>query len=294
MISEIQDVDCIAREVKYHKSCYRQYTKVVNIDKTSDEISATYDKAYTVFCTVVKERIIKNYEILSMIKLLKIFIENVSAIDPTENCSTSIRQLKRWIQRDFPQLVFIKPKQRNLHEFVLFRDSSDDVVVIDQAATNTDEGSMDEIDPVPAHFPVEFDSKSILYKASLILKNLMAESPSLRGTWPPTAEELDKNAVKEMVPVLLFNFLAWCMGSEDLTVNDFVKVDKNLESKLLSICQDIMFVHSKGRKQTPKHLSLSMAIRHISGSSKIIGLLNGLGHCISHSATLEQPLQKCN
>ncbi|KAG8179733.1 hypothetical protein JTE90_006638 [Oedothorax gibbosus] len=30
-----------------------------------------------------------------------------------------------------------------------------------------------------------------------------------------------------------------------------------------------------------------MAVRHVTGSARIISILNGLGHCISHSAVLE-------
>lgn len=48
-----------------------------------------------------------------------------------------------------------------------------------------------------------------------------------------------------------------------------------------------MYLHAKGRVSTPKHHSLSMTIRHMTGSSQIIQILNGLGHCTSHSSTLE-------
>ena len=36
----------------------------------------------------------------------------------------------------------------------------------------------------------------------------------------------------------------------------------------------------------PKHMSLAMAIRHLSGAAQLIGLLNGFGHCVSHSVAL--------
>jgi len=44
---------------------------------------------------------------------------------------------------------------------------------------------------------------------------------------------------------------------------------------------------SKGRIQTPKYLSLGLTIKHWSGSSRLIELLNGFGHCVSHSVVLE-------
>ena len=44
---------------------------------------------------------------------------------------------------------------------------------------------------------------------------------------------------------------------------------------------------SKGKLATPKHTALSMAVRHLSGSAQLIGLLNGLGHCTSVTSVLE-------
>ena len=36
---------------------------------------------------------------------------------------------------------------------------------------------------------------------------------------------------------------------------------------------------------TPKQYALGMTVRHLSGSSTLIGLLNGLGHLMSHPAS---------
>ncbi|XP_070569267.1 uncharacterized protein [Ptychodera flava] len=106
--------------------------------------------------------------------------------------------------------------------------------------------------------------------------------------WPPRAEDLTIQRSRDIVPTKLFNFLAWCTGlSQDFHSQERVDVQADVENKLLSICQDMMFLSSQGRKLTPKHLSLGMAVRHVTGSSSLIGLLNGLGHCVSHSKVLE-------
>ena len=39
--------------------------------------------------------------------------------------------------------------------------------------------------------------------------------------------------------------------------------------------------------QTPKHLVLGMTVRHLTGSSKLISILNGFGHSVSHSVVLQ-------
>ena len=58
----------------------------------------------------------------------------------------------------------------------------------------------------------------------------------------------------------------------------------------MSIAQDIIFLKAKGRVVTPKHRALSilsMTIRHMTGSSQLLQILNGFGHSPSHSSTLE-------
>lgn len=49
----------------------------------------------------------------------------------------------------------------------------------------------------------------------------------------------------------------------------------------------MVYLKSKARVLMPKHSSLAMAVRHLTGSAKLIGILNGLGHCISTTSVLE-------
>jgi len=48
------------------------------------------------------------------------------------------------------------------------------------------------------------------------------------------------------------------------------------------ICQDIIHVASHGTKKMPKHVSLAMTMRHITGSKLVVTLLNRMGHSVSH------------
>ena len=54
------------------------------------------------------------------------------------------------------------------------------------------------------------------------------------------------------------------------------------ERHILMICQDIIHVASHGRKKMPKHVSLAMTMRHITGSKLVVTLLNRMGHSVSH------------
>ena len=52
------------------------------------------------------------------------------------------------------------------------------------------------------------------------------------------------------------------------------------------MAQDIIYVSHAGWKPTPKHLALSMTIRQMTGSSGLLKIIHGFGHCASHSTTL--------
>ena len=48
------------------------------------------------------------------------------------------------------------------------------------------------------------------------------------------------------------------------------------------IAQDVMHCASHGRIKMPKHLSLGMLIRHLTGLKQLITILNKIGDCISY------------
>ena len=126
-----------------------------------------------------------------------------------------------------------------------------------------------------------------MYHVATCLRDTLKTAKSVEN-WPPRADDLTIQQCEEVVPVKLFNFLAWCTGASDvICLEDCVEVPDGMKNKLLSICQDLISLSSRGRKLTPKHLALGMAVRHLTGCSTLIGLLNGLGHCTSHSLVLQ-------
>ena len=69
-------------------------------------------------------------------------------------------------------------------------------------------------------------------------------------------------------------------------MSSHLKLEDPHKTKVLSICQDILYIASNEQKQTPKSLALRMAVRQITRSSQLTQFLNGFGHCASHSAIL--------
>ena len=63
----------------------------------------------------------------------------------------------------------------------------------------------------------------------------------MRTPWPPTAADLNSDTAAAMIPVKLYNLLAWCVGaSEEPTLVNAVYTETDCYIKLISICQDIV------------------------------------------------------
>ena len=78
--------------------------------------------------------------------------------------------------------------------------------------------------------------------------------------------------------------------------DEYVDIEnESFEKKLVSVYQDIVFLSSReGGEPTPKHVALAMTVRHWTGSTKVIDLLNGLGHSVSTSYELQHDTALAN
>lgn len=101
------------------------------------------------------------------------------------------------------------------------------------------------------------------------------------------AADISIENVQEIVTPTLFNFVAWTLGfSEEAHIDSYVAVTDKQKSRIFSLVQDMIFISSNGKKFTPKSLSLTMAMRQLTGSSRVINLLNQFGHCMSNNFAL--------
>ncbi|XP_061918406.1 uncharacterized protein LOC133659746 isoform X1 [Entelurus aequoreus] len=83
ILLHINDKDCVAIEVRYHRTCYRQYTRFLSLSTathtaTRDEEIQPFADSYNLFCDqVIRQRIIIDKEVLRMDKLRKLFVDSV-------------------------------------------------------------------------------------------------------------------------------------------------------------------------------------------------------------------------
>ena len=310
LLLQIKDKDCVAIEVRYHNSCYKDYTRYLTKPQSDDtsKNDTSYSVAFEVFCEKVKSSIIENKDIMRLKTLNDMFIKQVKLTHGKEADSYKTGNLKTRLMKKFPQLCFITPRMRSQSEIVYVNDISTAALVEDkellqdamQITADREEDSTNEIvkAPTPSKQSNIFDAQTNKLKDSYMtafeLRNIINDvKPTM--PWPPTSEHLNKKTAETLVPCSLYNFIAWTVGaSEEPDFEKFVQVTPSTHKKLLSISQDIISLVSNGRKLMPKHMSLAMAIRHLSGSAQLIGLLNGFGHCVSHSVTLNHDTALAN
>ena len=119
------------------------------------------------------------------------------------------------------------------------------------------------------------------YDVAMALRKTIKVAQAMGSSWPPTEQVL------KMVPLELFNFIAWTLDFSDYPqMSSHSKLQDSQRTKVLSICQDMLYVATNGRLQTPKSLPLGMAVRQLTRSSQLTQILNGFGHCASHYAIL--------
>jgi hypothetical protein len=143
---------------------------------------------------------------------------------------------------------------------------------------------------------VEESNHVKLYRATFILNNIIKDLPVFHTRWPPTADDFNKKAIIQTVPSELFNFLCWVLGLSDEPSSKSLRgsVAESYECKIDSITQDLVYLSSKGQKQTPKSLSLGILIRQLTGSAEVINVLNSFGHCASYDTVIRHETSLAN
>ena len=125
-----------------------------------------------------------------------------------------------------------------------------------------------------------------MYTVDLTLRNnFLYCTSNCYKNWPPHASDITGENIRKLASPFLFNFMAWILGFlDDPEDADYIELDEQTTSKIFSLCQDLVYISNKRKVQTPK--SLAMTIRQISGSSGLIKILSGFGHCVSLSSTM--------
>ena len=267
------------RYVQYHSSCYREYTRFLTGKQYTQKGSSNtdhlflYTPSFEVFCQdVVEKELMEKNNVFRLTKLKQLFLKTVKSVEGKDAKTYKTWSLKRRLKMKYPQLRFLHPSRKTRSDFVyvdtlctcterLLNDSVEsETSSCTDTDTDTDDSTAREVRPATTTY-----SHSTLrerHSCALDIKEEIAKLPSATLPWPPSSANLTMDAAEKLIPVKLYNFLAWVTGASTEPEEEcFVKVCEEDHRHMLSISQDILYKASKGRRAMPKHTSLAMAIR---------------------------------
>ena len=136
---------------------------------------------------------------------------------------------------------------------------------------------------IPYESP-ETDPMSMIHSVAKLIKAYINECKGI-PIQPLDVNDLNLNATKSTVPMSLYWLLQWMIIGEKFKGNDLPEgpcpnnADKR---KILMLTQDLIHCSSHAAVKLPKHVSLGITLRQLTGSKQIITLLNRMGHCSSY------------
>ena len=255
---EIQDLDLIAKEFKYHLTpCYKQFTKGVSSNalfdnKNNSKDSSVYEKGnLEAVRTCIQEQVLSQNQVVSMNILHELY-----GLQPNDSRYRHV--LKKRLQEKFPdQLCFLTAKSNTAE------------VVINASAVNAHKDDM--------------KTDSNILKVAEHLRNDISKYskklPELR--WPPTVNDLTSE--ERNPPESLINFLTHLLRSEKHSTSR----SENLCRLVDSYAADLIHGVTRGDVVTSKHFLLALGLHSLTGQRKVVEINHNLGHCISYSLTCE-------
>ena len=289
-----QPSDLIAMECKYHRSCYRDYTKPREIEKIArlnedEEERSEYDQAFDNLAKEVNEKITDGMEIISMSVLREKFIELLRE-EGIDLETYRAEKLKVHLTKHFGErLGFWHPRYRVKSEIVCSNLIPKGMMMEEKQMHSQDQLNDEILDSCEISNYSEQSHNyvsDIYYSATFIRQEINKMKPYL--PWPPSPEDIDEKNVQ--VPNALYNLLAWIFSgdnSKEPISEKCIQVSETVHKLVLSIAQDIVYVTSHGNIKNPKHVALPMTVQSKTGSSEIVTLLNQFGHGISYSVLRE-------
>ena len=191
--------------------------------------------------------------------------------------------MKRRLKNHYgDQIVFHDHYDRSKPQFIY----SSEISLQDTINTATKLSEMiNEKDERHIVHEMDPNNNSVILQTASLLRHEIKGCSSL-NTNPVNPKEIRTEKAQEIVPVSLYNLIKWTIeGPNEEILNtetkDISRRD-NIKRQVLSIGQDMIYCVSKGSVRTPKHIGLAVSIEHMTGSKKVVTMLNRFGHAINY------------
>ena len=214
----------------------------------NDETETTYRRGkFNEVINYISEMVIAQKKAASMKTLYEIYGLNVTD-------SRYRNKLKHRIKTEFGDQISFLTSKKNLPE----------IIVSSQYFTSTS---------------VHHDrNESIKYVANILQSDILNKfKDNPQPNWPPTAAELKHS--KYDPPTSLTLFLEALLKTSNHSTTRSI----NTSRLVISFAQDIVYAITKGKIFQLKQYLLAMGLHNLTGSRKVIDLVQKFGHCMNYS-----------
>ena len=109
---------------------------------------------------------------------------------------------------------------------------------------------------------LSFESSHMLVYASLTVRNLLKDTRGIQHQ-PLDLSDATLEKAEELIKDEMYSFLYWILSLNSPTDNDLIdkssirESNNSLHRYILSLEQDLVYISSRGKTKTPKHIGLS-------------------------------------
>lgn len=262
--------------INYHKTCLYQHSKVTSIQSDNillEEIEAPSQKtmnvqAFEKLDEYIKDRIIKNRQTWAILDIYSLYKRLFQ--EEWNKC----RQLTETIMKSQHLCAKILNANENvsktLYRYRVFLHASD----------------MSTEELLQKGFELEDTTKTqILNVGASIRKEIL----NIQKNEMPKRNITLKNVIDGecSVPEKLYTLIESIIESPRVNENTFSKRRDFRQTKIMSICSSIILTATSGECKPATCIQLALAVKSLTGSAKVLTMLNRLGFCPSYSVTEE-------
>ena len=261
VMPKVVDTDLIAKEAHYHHSCRSAYllsANRVSQKDTRETKTPSETGLLDIFAYIEQSIIIDNRpELLNSVYERYLDICSASGETPMGSAFS----LSRTLMSHFKGRVKIQsPLGKKLGNIIHNAETTDEAIRVVYDYTSTDERT--------------------IAKAALLLRNQLLQVEKVDLPECPTLDDLrNGDSSPPKLVVYFFNILYGGLKSEPYT--------ESVKRRANSSSQDALFIVQQGRAKPAKHVALGMSVKSVTGSKKMVQVLNRFGHCLSYN-TLEE------
>ena len=270
--------DLIAAEGKYHLQCYVNFTRST---QTIQSISHNTDLAMAWLCSELQASAQKGH----VLELHDVFNRYCSLTD-----DAGIEIPSSFLSRRASFTEKLKHNLMEIYEFIPMphrTSSGNKTLLVPTKYRHIPISQMEDQDNDELTMPVQTGDDNLLSLVHIALKirRDLVSQPGHKGF------NVSEDDAAACVPDSLYIFLRLLFEGQsfidgETDENNGEDVEKKVQTKVLSIAQDIVFGVSHGKKWTPKHIGLGSTLHQATRSKHLVQLFHNAGHVLSYESIL--------